>query len=190
MYLFFDTETTGLPRDWNAPITDTANWPRMVQLAWMLYESDGRLVESDNHIIYPEGFTIPGDAAAVHGISTKRALDEGEPLSTVLDVFDALVADAGLLVAHNISFDERIVGAEFIRAGRKNTLAGKPTVCTMERSTDYCRLPSRYGYKWPKLAELHYKLFHSHFEEAHNAAVDIAITAKCFWELRRLGVID
>lgn len=52
MYLFFDTETTGLPRDWKAPVTNTANWPRMVQLAWLLYEPDGKLGESDNHIIF------------------------------------------------------------------------------------------------------------------------------------------
>jgi len=30
MYLFFDTETTGLPRNWKAPVTDLDNWPRMV----------------------------------------------------------------------------------------------------------------------------------------------------------------
>jgi hypothetical protein len=59
----------------------------------------------------------------------------------------------------------------------------------MESSTNFCALPGPYGYKWPKLPELHYKLFRTGFAEAHNAAVDIQITAKCFWELKRLGVL-
>ena len=189
MYLFFDTETTGLPRNWNAPVTNTANWPRMVQLAWMLYDYDGKLVESDNHIIYPEGYTIPRDAAAVHGITTERARAEGEALDTVLDVLEALLDEAAMLVAHNMKFDEKIVGAELLRAGRKNGVQGKPKLCTMELSTDFCAIPGRYGYKWPKLSELHYRLFRTGFEEEHNAAADIAATARCFWELRRLGVI-
>ncbi len=189
MYLFFDTETTGLPRDWNAPVTNTANWPRMVQLAWLLYEPDGKLVKSNNHIIFPEGFTIPRDATALHGITTKMAVDQGENLSTILKLLDTLVAESTLLVAHNMNFDERIIGAEFIRNKMKNVLAGKPKICTMESATPFCGIPGRYGYKWPKLSELHYKLFRTHFDEAHNAAVDIAATAKCFWELKRLGVI-
>jgi hypothetical protein len=59
----------------------------------------------------------------------------------------------------------------------------------MERTTDFCALKGPYGNKWPKLTELHYKLFGSGFEEVHNAAVDIQATAKCFWELRRMGII-
>ena len=34
MYLFFDTETTGLPKRWNAPVTDLENWPRSFAGAW------------------------------------------------------------------------------------------------------------------------------------------------------------
>ncbi len=189
MYLFFDTETTGLPPDWNATVTNTTNWPRMVQLAWLLYEPTGKLVESDSHIIFPEGFTIPRDATALHGITTKMAVDQGENLTTILELLDTLVAEATLLVAHNMRFDEKIIGAEFIRNKMNNALAGKPKICTMESATPFCGIPGRYGYKWPKLSELHYKLFREYFDEAHNAAVDIAATAKCFWELRRLGVI-
>ncbi|MFN0016165.1 MAG: 3'-5' exonuclease [Saprospiraceae bacterium] len=189
MYLFFDTETTGLPRNWKAPVNDTANWPRMVQLAWMLYQPDGTLVESNNHIIFPKGFTIPADAVAVHGISTERARAIGEDLAGILDLFEGLVKKAAVLVAHNIRFDEKIVGAEYIRAGRLDFLASKAKICTMDSGTDYCRIPGPYGYKWPKLSELHQKLFRTAFEEAHNAEADIAATARCFWEMKRLGLV-
>jgi hypothetical protein len=88
-----------------------------------------------------------------------------------------------------MSFDEKIIGAEFLRNGMQNSLGTKRKICTMQSTTNFCALDGPYGYKWPKLSELHYKLFRTDFQEAHNAAIDITITAKCFWELKRLGKI-
>jgi DNA polymerase III subunit epsilon len=189
MYLFFDTETTGLPRNWKAPISDLNNWPRLVQLAWLLYDMDGKKIDGNSYIIKPEGFTIPPDAARIHGISTERAREEGAALQDVLNDFQRLISEASCLVAHNMSFDEKIAGAEFLRKKMVNPIEKKKKICTMQRSTDYCKLDGPYGYKWPKLSELHYKLFGTGFEEAHDAAVDINATAKCFWQMREIGVI-
>jgi len=189
MYLFFDTETTGLPRNWKAPVTDLSNWPRLVQLAYLQFDKNGAQISEANFIIKPEGFTIPSDASRIHGITTERAVAEGVKLNSVLTTFQSMIEKAEILVAHNMNFDEKIVGAEFLRAGMKNHILSKRKICTMEGSTKYCGLVGPYGYKWPKLSELHYKLFHSGFEEAHNASVDITITAKCFWELKRIGII-
>lgn len=189
MYLFFDTETTGLPRNWKAPVTDLNNWPRLVQLAFLYYDKKGNKISSGDYIIIPQGFTIPTDASKIHGITTERAIREGQPIRSVLENFQALIAQASYLVAHNMSFDEKIVGAEFLRNGMKNSIQTKAKICTMERTTNFCAIDGPYGYKWPKLSELHYKLFRTAFDEAHNAAVDITATAKCFWELKKLGNI-
>ncbi len=190
MYLFFDTETTGLPRSWKAPVTQVNNWPRMVQLAWILAGDDGTRLAAGDHIIRPEGYTIPAGAASVHGITTERALAEGEELEEVLQRFHTLVEQAEVLVAHNISFDEKIVGAEFLRKGLDIAgLFNKKRICTMHSSTDYCRIPGPYGYKWPKLSELHMKLFGEDFDEAHNAAADIQATERCFWEMKKIGIL-
>lgn len=189
MYLFFDTETTGLPRNWKAPVTDLANWPRLVQLAYFFFDSGGNQVCGGNFIIKPAGFTIPAEAARIHGITTERAQKEGGDLGAVLRGFQEAVGRAEYLVAHNMSFDEKILGAEFLRNKMPDTLPAKKKICTMQSSTDHCALPGPYGYKWPKLAELYYKLFRADFEEAHNAAADVAATIKCFWELKRLGII-
>lgn len=189
MYLFFDTETTGLPRNYNAPITDLSNWPRLVQLAYLLFDEEGKKIAGRDAIVKPVGFTIPDDAARIHGITTDRAQKEGEELQEVLQDFCGVINKAKCLVAHNISFDEKIIGAEFLRSGMPNSIPGKTKICTMQSSTTYCALPGQYGYKWPKLAELHYKLFQKDFEEAHNAAADISATVRCFWELKRLGII-
>jgi len=189
MYLFFDTETTGLPRNWKAPVTDVKNWPRMVQLAYLAYDNNGQFMTSGDFIIKPNGFIIPQDASIVHGITTERALREGQPLIHVLQEFSRLVNQASCLVAHNMSFDEKIVGAEFIRSNMPDIVSTKRKICTKVKSTDFCAIDGPYGYKWPKLSELYYKLFRTHFEEAHNAAADIQATAKCFWELKRIGEI-
>jgi DNA polymerase-3 subunit epsilon len=189
MYLFFDTETTGLPKNWKAPTSDLNNWPRLVQLAYIFYDKAGNKISEGNNIIKPEGFTIPIDASKIHGISTERAIQEGVPLIGVLQTFKILIDQADFLVAHNISFDEKIIGAEFLRNKMSDFVATKRKICTMQSTTNFCAIDGTYGYKWPKLSELHYKLFGTSFEEAHNASVDIKATAKCFWELRRIGKI-
>jgi len=189
MYLFFDTETTGLPINWKASVQEVNNWPRMVQIAWILYDANGNRIDEKDFIIKPEGFSIPDDATRVHGISTEYAMDTGQDLGFVLKLFSEKIETAGILIAHNMSFDEKIVGAEFIRKNIQNKLFQKNRICTMKESTDYCQIPGHYGYKWPKLSELHIELFGEDFEEAHNAAVDINATAKCFWKMKGLEVI-
>ena len=189
MYLFFDTETTGLPKNWKAPVTDLNNWPRLVQLAYLLYDNQGNQINGGDVIIQPNGFLIPSEASAIHGITTEKANREGIAVESVLRDFQILIDQADQLVAHNMSFDEKIMGAEFLRNRMPDSIATKKKICTMQRSTNFCAIDGPYGYKWPKLSELHYKLFNTGFEEAHNAAVDINATAKCFWELKRLGEI-
>ncbi len=189
MYLFFDTETTGLPKNWKAPVTDLNNWPRLVQLAYLLYDTSGNKISSGDFIIKPQGFTIPAESSRIHGISNERAIRDGQELTTVLQRFNSLIGQANYLIAHNISFDEKIVGAEFLRNGMSNSIASKNKICTMEKTINFCAIQGLYGYKFPKLSELHYKLFRTGFEEAHNAAVDIQATTKCFWELKRLNKI-
>ena len=186
MVLFFDTETTGVPRSYDAPLTDSRNWPRMVQLAWLHYDAEGNLLDAGNHVIRPEGYTIPREASNIHGITTDMALEKGEDLHATFSRFADLLQTSTTVVAHNMQFDSAIIGAEFIRKAVLNELQKKQKICTMKATTDFCRLPGRYGsYKWPKLQELHWMLFDESFEDAHNAATDVQITAKCFWELRR-----
>lgn len=189
MYLFFDTETNGLPRNWKAPVSDLTNWPRLIQIAWILFDKDGNELSRNDHIVRPNGFTIPSDASAIHRITTERANDEGVNLIFVLDEFQSQLAKSTYLVAHNIDFDEKIVGAEFLRSGMTNAIPSKRHICTMKSTTDFVAIPGNYGNKWPKLSELHQKLFGMGFAEAHNAEADINATAKCFWEARRRGIL-
>lgn len=188
-YLFFDTETTGLPKNFKAAISDVDNWPRLVQIAWQAFDSSGELIEKQDFMIKPEGFFIPEEAYKVHGITTERAMMEGADLENTLGLFEDQIVKSKFIVAHNMSFDEKIVGAEFYRKGMKSALFDKIRLCTMKASTNYCKIPGSYGFKWPKLSELHVKLFGEDFEEAHNAAADIEATVRCFWRLREMNII-
>lgn len=190
MYLFFDTETTGLPRTYRASIKDLENWPRVVQLAWLTYSKNGKLLSENDYIIKPEGFFIPKEATKIHGITTKKALTDGNDLKPVLTQFARDIKKANLVVAHNIDFDEKIIAAEFLRKSINHHLSKKPKICTMRLSTDFCKIPGYYSkYKWPNLRELHSTLFDHDFEDAHDALADVKACAKCFFELKKQGVI-
>jgi DNA polymerase III epsilon subunit-like protein len=190
MYLFFDTETTGLPRNYQAPLDDFLNWPRLVQIAWSLYDADGHHWESQNYIIKPDGFVIPEEAAKIHRITQERAQKEGQPLRGALEHFLRDVKSARYLVAHNIDFDEKIVGSELLRAKLDNPVAVADKICTMKSSVQFCRIPSdRGGYKWPNLTELYQCLFQTGFPEAHDAAWDVRACAECFFALKRKGAL-
>jgi len=159
-------------------------------MAWLVTDDAGTEMECGEHIVKPDGFTIPERAAQIHGITTEIALQQGVDIRTVLEAVVAGIHRAVTLVAHNIQFDEKIVGSELIRAGFRNYVEEKRRLCTMLSSTDYCGLPGPYGYKWPTLADLHTRLFREGFTGAHRALADVRACARCFFELRRRRIMD
>jgi len=190
-YLFIDTETTGLPLRRGAPHTDLHVWPRIVSISWAFYDTPSSDPTYKYNIIRPQGFTIPPEAAGIHGISTERAIREGVALSTVLRALseDIRGSSPSLLVAHNMQFDRPIIQAEYIRAGQEEPISMLPVFCTMVSTTELCRLPPmRNGkHKWPKLEELHYYLFRMDFSAGHDARADVRACAKCFFRLQEMG---
>ncbi len=192
MVLVFDTETNGLPKNYKADMRDTENWPRVVQFAWALFDDHGRIARSQQHIIKPDGWTIPEEASAVHGVTNEMAHAKGIAIKQALQVFIDDYNDCHTMVAHNFDFDYKIVGAEMIRANVR--AARRPVamkqVCTMKSSTDLCKIPGNYGYKWPKLEELHNHLFGEGFDGAHEALIDVLACGRCYFELKKIGVIQ
>jgi len=192
MFLIFDTETTGLPKRDNAPISEVENWPRVVQIAWQLHDASGDLIEHYNLLIRPEGYEIPYSAEKVHGISTEKARKHGLSLEEGLKRFNESLQRCTYLIGHNIRFDINALGAEFFRTGVDSGFLEKKDVCTMWSSTEHMKLPGGRGgkYKPPKLMELYEYLFEEQFREAHNAAADVEATARVFFELFRRKIIS
>jgi DNA polymerase-3 subunit alpha len=188
MYLIFDTETTGLPRNWNAPLSDSDNWPRCIQIAWQIHDKDGKLMEHQDYLVQPEGFNIPYDAEKIHGISTELAQAKGIPLAEVIEKFNEALLKSKFIVGQNVGFDTNIMGAEYHRLGIEDPIPNYPVLdtCT-EVTAKLCQLPGGRGgkFKLPTLTELHKFLFNAPFGEAHNATADVEATTRCFLELVR-----
>jgi len=191
MYLIFDTETTGLPANYNAPVTDTDNWPRCIQIAWQLHDELGNLIEHQDYLVKPNGFNIPYDAERIHGISTELATEQGIELQEVLEKFNIVLSKAKFVVGQNIGFDVNIMGAELHRMGVESPMAQMPVLdtCT-EVTADLLKIPGGRGgrFKLPNLTELHSYLFGVPFAEAHNATADVEATTRCFLQLVKMGV--
>ncbi|MFT4175966.1 MAG: 3'-5' exonuclease [Luteolibacter sp.] len=169
--LYFDTETTGFPARNGAPLSEC---PYIVQLAAILVCDDGGEQLSMNVIIRPDGWTVPDDASAIHGISTEKAECFGVPVKVAMAMFSQMARVADQIVAHNIAFDRKLIAYEIERLAQVNVISEKPQFCTMEATTNLCRLPGKYGkFKWPKLIEAHQHFFNEGFDGAHDALVDV-----------------
>lgn len=190
MYIIFDTETTGLPKRWDLPYTNTDNWPRCIQIAWQLHDQEGKLIAAKDYLIKPDDFDIPFDAEKIHGISTLLAQEKGIPLAEALEEFNEDLKNSKFLIGQNVGFDINVVGSEFVRLGLETPMHDMPVLdtCT-EKTAQLCQIPGGRGgkFKLPTLTELHEYLFDVPFNEAHNATADVEATTRCFLELLRKG---
>ena len=190
MYLTFDSETTGLPKNFKAPISDSENWPRLVQLAWQINDKEGKLINNKSFLIKPDNFTIPYNSEKIHGISTQIALEKGISLIIALKDFEKDLKKCKYIIGHNINFDKNILGAEFYRKNIESDLLNKISIDTGHISKQYCNLKGGFGggLKMPKLIELYEILFGKKFSDAHDAAYDVNATAKSFFYLLKKEV--
>lgn len=184
--LAFDVETNDGARRYGAPDDDIGNWPRVVQLGWVLAYPGGRVVDRRCELIVPAGWTIEPGAGHVHGITDDDCALDGKYLADELALFSAAASQASVIVAHNIGFDWPVILCEFLRSG----IAAPDYVrraCTMLIGTPVCQLPGRRRgeFKWPRLDELHNHLFGRGFDGAHDAAADAEACLACYLELVR-----
>lgn len=193
MILVFDTETTGLPLNYNASAEDLNNWPRIIQLAYSVYDQPEKEIKRFCKLIRPDGWNMPtGEFWVKNGFNQEKSLSEGVPIKEVLDEYTQDRLKCRFTVAHNMNFDSKIIRSEMIRAGISTEFKAEK-VCTMMKTISFCNLPhknGRKGKKFPTLTELHYKLFNTGFVGAHDAGNDVDACAKCFFELVKRGVIS
>lgn len=185
-YLFIDTETTGLSCDIDSSPMEFEKWPRLVSVAYIL--TDDKKVLSDNyHIVKPKNFIIPLESTRIHGISTAKAISEGEDISFVLSDFKEKLALCDFVVGHNVEYDINVLNAEYYRKEKDLPVNLRPSICTMKGSANICNLPNK---KYPKLEELYYLLKGEKMSGAHNALVDTKAAMDCFWILKDTSMLD
>ena len=187
--LIFDTETTGLPKNWRSNAHESPdNWPDLVSIAWNLYNRDGTLLKKEYAIVKPRDWTIPQESTAIHGITHEYAMAHGYELAFVLSKFANDLKKAGLVVAHNMTFDRNVVFNAF--AWRLSIDAREfwplGEFCTMDGTRNILKLPyakpNAYYYKPPKLDELYRATFGCDAPtNAHNSARDTDVLSQIYW---------
>ena len=196
--LVFDTETTGLPSSWSASVLSTNKWPYIVQLSYILYDTDSNIVlnYSDQIIKLPDNIIISKESENIHKISNEISKTKGVDIKRELVEFNMIILEADVIVAHNISFDKNMIMVEFVRNKLRQNFTRnnvKSTeYCTMKNSVDICKIEvaSRNGttyYKYPKLMELYKFYFNSIPNNLHNSMVDVLACLRCYGKMK-LGV--
>lgn len=183
MTLIFDTETTGKAH-FDLPVDDLSQ-PRLVQLAGLLLDANLEERAAFCFLVKPDGYEIPKEASSIHGITTEIAQASGFSPDDVLEFFARFTTGVIERVAHNQDFDSLVIASAYCRLGQINYLARIPqALCTMRLMTDRCKLPGKYGFKWPKLEEAYRHCTGSELSGAHDALVDCRACATIYRWLR------
>lgn len=202
--LFYDTETTGMP-DFKAP-SEAAHQPHIVQLAALLVDLNTRqTIQSMDVIVRPEGWTIPDEVVAVHGITTEHAKEVGIPERLAVEMFMGLWSNRNR-VAHNEQFDARIIRIALMRHHGDifHPPSGKsiPDIwkegkaeCTARMATPICALPptdkmkaaGRFHHKTPNLGEAYRHFTGNDLQNAHSAMADVLACRDVYFAVRKLA---
>ena len=187
VYLFLDTETTGLPKKRNADLMDFDNWPYVVEIAWLLTDEFGLQVSGDKYIV-KQNVRIPQEAIRVHHITNEDMNSKGVSPKVVYREFIEAVVNCDYIIAHNIDFDLPILQCELYRNGFNVSLYEKKHFCTMKAGKDFCYSFDANGRpKNPKLVELFSSLYFNvsslPIKGTHSALADTLMTYRCFMKM-------
>lgn len=187
-FLVIDTETSGLPKNWQAPYAETDNWPYIIQIAWIIYNQNHEEVKRENHFIYYKNIDIAESATAIHQITADFLIKNGEDKQTVLNL---LISDLStykpLVIGHFVAFDLQMLNVEFYRLGQTHALNTLSYFCTMMASTPFVRNPK---IAQLKLNEFYIELFNEVPKQIHNALADAILTARIFFYLLKANLVE
>lgn len=192
--LVFDVETTGLMTERNASITDTTKWPYIVQLSYLIYDTAFNKITmiNDDIIRLPNDINMSDICSNIHGITKEKSNLLGININYALIKFNECLKKADCIVAHNISFDKRIIMVECIRNNIKQQFningIKKNEYCTMKNGINICKikienLAEKTYYKFPKLSELYYHYFKTIPNGLHNSKKDILVCLRCYCKM-------
>jgi len=188
-YLFMDLETSGLPVDFSAKITDTANWPRIVQIAAILTDESGGVLKELDLIVQPSNFKI--ENAYIHGITQEIAAKQGVQLSFALRLLNSIVKNDTTIVCHNVDFDIPVLMCELYRVGLFDPFFDRNFICTQKQTAELLQIPypapgfEGQKWKWPSLAELHRWCGFGEVKRAHTAFADARACMNCFFFIKK-----
>ena len=199
LILCFDTETTGLPQGRHISIYETEKWPHIVQLSFVVYDTEKKEVvqEYDEIVKIAENVELTPKSVEIHGITRDVIEKRGIPIEKALYAFKCALRTSDCSIGHNLSFDKRLLIVESNR--NKGFDANDDSVvqlrfnkefCTMLNSVDVCKIKmlrkdgsGSFYYKYPTLLELHEHLFQTKPHNAHDSKVDVIVCLRCYCKL-------
>jgi DNA polymerase III subunit epsilon len=191
MYLIFDASGVSKPLNYKASFSDVNAHPRMAHLSWILLGEDFKPIEDFDCIVVSDRIEYTSEVMSFAKIDLDDINKKGGSLEEILKKFNSSAEKAKYIFAHNLAFNENIVGAEYIREAINITMFKKERFCLMQESTYFCKLPARGGgYKWPTLSELHATCFSTTYGPANNARADVIAAARCFIKLMKTKQLD
>ena len=196
--LVFDTETSGLPPKSGISILESSKWPYILQIAWILYDTEKNLIQDkfESLIKIDPNIIIDEKSIEVHKINQDKLQNQGKDILEILNKFNNILGWCDIIVGHNLSFDKNILLVEAQRNGIVINFmrdgAQISQYCTMLNSINLCKLsfPNsnnnyKNSYKYPKLNELVYYLFREENINFHDALIDVIYTLRCYYKLQK-----
>lgn len=190
MYLIFDSSANGKPKSYKAPLDDLFNWPRLLHLSWIILGKDLKPINDYDCLIKPKGYNASDDALKLHHITAVDLEAKGHDINDVLTQFSESLNMCQYVFAHNLNYNEGIVGSEYYRASKASPLIAADKYCLMHEGTYYCKLPGKRGYKWPSLQEMHTIVFKQGYTPSSNARADVIAATRCFIALKRARAFE
>jgi DNA polymerase III epsilon subunit-like protein len=205
--LVFDTETTGLPQSKIINPKMLHMWPYIVQFSYIIYDTNLNdiIYKYDSLIKLKDDIIIPEDSIKIHNITNDMSQKNGLQINIVFDIFFEHLKNVDLLVGHNILFDINMIKIELLRLIYNNEKIEnelknynkklyfltnyKNIYCTLKESIEFCNIKAinkvnKEYLKFPKLIELHEKLFETKPTNLHNSLNDVFVTLRCFIKLK------
>lgn len=193
MRLVLDTETSDL-RKADLPADDPGQ-PQMCQLGAVLFDAAWRRRAAFVFLIKPDGWSMSPGAEAHHGITEAQCARFGVPALLALAAFQQLAKSAMQVLAHNMEFDRAVIASELRRLETDThwwARCAPRLFCTMEATTDVCRLPGEFGgFKFPSLEEAIRCLYpeRADFTTSHDAEADLMAAADVAKALEQRGLL-
>lgn len=184
----FDTETTWFI-DKKDPSLEAQ--PKIIQFAGIFWDLEDWIFKEEKRVdilINPK-MPIPFESSKVHhlyDIDVKNA----PFIEDKIDEIMSYINDSDAIIWHNIEYDEDMIKIELKRLNQEYRYQPKQVICTMKNTVDFCAIKWNWErFKYPKLWELHKKLFDEYFIWAHDAMTDVEATLRCFVELAKTWII-
>jgi DNA polymerase III epsilon subunit-like protein len=191
MYLIFDCSALAGKTDYKANFTETNAWPRLIHISWILLNSEYKPIGDADYIVDSKNFIIDDKSKEKAHIDDEDIAKKIMSVDEILDKFSESVEKAEYIFAHNLNYNENILGAEYVRNKKSINMFSKKRYCLMEEGTYFCKIPAKGGgFKFPTLPELHAACFGQSYGPPGNARADVIAAARSFIKLMKTRQLE